>query len=104
MDLKQTYLLPAKKVKAVNPTHQTVVTKYCLAHRQVDFHVDAAARLEDYDNFGKEHSKHLAQEEKWFDVAQELESDLPKRELENIWKQLPILVNSEWEAQAASAV
>lgn len=89
------YLAPAKLVAAVNPAHQRAVTKYCEAHRRVDLAVDCAARLEDDDNQGAAYSKHLRAEEKWFDAASNIELELPKRELENIWKELPKLIFAE---------
>jgi hypothetical protein len=89
------YLAPAKLVVAVNPAHQRTVTKFCEAHRRVDLNVDLAAKYEDDDNLNAAHRRHLRDEEKWFDVASELESELPKRELENIWKKLPELVFAE---------
>lgn len=83
----QDYLKPASQVAAINPAHQRLVTKYCEAHRKVDWHVDCASRLEDDETtMGREYSKHLKLEEKWHTVACEIELDLPQRELSNIWK------------------
>lgn len=91
----QDYLKPAKLVAAINPKHQRLVTKYCEAHRRVDFHVDCASRLEDDETtMGREYSKHLRLEEKWHTVACEIELDLPQRELSNIWKVFHNLIDA----------
>ena len=91
----QDYLKPASLVVAVNPEHQTLVTKYCRAHRNVDWHVDCAARLEG-DESTFEYHEHLGLEEMWHDVACRIELDLPQRELSNIWKVFHGLIDASF--------
>jgi hypothetical protein len=92
----ETYLKPAKQVIAINPKYQQLVTKYCEAHRRVDFHVDCAARLEDDETtMGSEYSKHLKAEEKWHSRACEIELELPQRELAHLWKVFYNLIDAE---------
>jgi len=95
MDTLLNYLEAARGIAAVNPKHQKLVNRLAVADRKVDFHVDAAALAEEgkgYGEFDAEQQaaakKHLRAEEKWFGVVQEIEQQLPKREIANTYKQL----------------
>jgi|14BtaG_2_1085337.scaffolds.fasta_scaffold00216_8 hypothetical protein len=94
------YLKAANAVNAINPAHQTAVRNWAIAMRLVDYNVDCAAHYED--NAGgiiresciaPSIKKHLATEERYWNQAQDIESYLPKRELENAVKQLVAACN-----------
>jgi hypothetical protein len=98
------YLKAADGIIAINPKHQRLVTKLAQAHRRVDFHVDMESLAADQagiDNpklakiYLKARQKHLREEEKWFDKAQDIQEELPQREIANTVKQLLANVNSQ---------
>ena len=82
------YLAVAKAIKAINPKHQRTAVDWVKAQRRVDFHVDSAEWAGDQDNsaMAAKRRLHLRQEEIW--QALELESYMPRRELENATKQM----------------
>ena len=86
------YLAPAAGIEAINPTYSDLVRELIKAQRRVDFHVDAAAYLEDTaDESAAAAAKqriHLRNEERWFDACERIEEVLPKREIANAYKQL----------------
>ena len=103
------YIAVANAIRAINPKHQRTVVDWVKAQRKVDFYVDKAAWIADQpvtndcgsdasyleqtsgDTQKKLDTRHkaaLRQEEKWHDKAMELESYMPRRELENATKQM----------------
>lgn len=96
------YTAIAKSVVAINPKHQRAVIKFCEAHRRVDFHVDSASRASDLEQ-ERIHQKHLKLEDRWFDRACEIESELPRREVENAAKHLLKVAEGESNTYAAVA-
>jgi hypothetical protein len=86
--------LAAAEVTPINPKYKTLVKKFAQAHRRVDFHVDSASLIEDQidddspESLRAQHRIYLKLEEKWFDKAGEIQSELPNREIANVWKQL----------------
>lgn len=103
------YIAVANAVRAINPKHQRTVVDWVKAQRKVDFYVDKAAWIADQpvtNHCGSDapyleqttgvtqnkldgmHKAALRGEEKWHDKALELESCMPRRELENATKQM----------------
>ena len=84
------YLAVANAIKAINPKHQRTAVDWVKAQRRVDFHVDSAEWAGDQDNsaMAAKRRNHLRHEEIWHDKALELESYMPRRELENATKQM----------------
>ena len=91
------YLAAAATITAINPKHQRTVVDWVKAQRRVDFHVDAASfasdQIGDEDPYlakiyAKAEKQQLRDEEKWHNKALELESYMPRRELENATKQM----------------
>tara|TARA_B100001059_G_scaffold65800_2_gene62192 strand:- start:14203 stop:14739 length:537 start_codon:yes stop_codon:yes gene_type:complete len=98
------YLKASEGITAINPKHQRLVTKLAQAHRRVDFHVDMASLAADQIDeenpklskiYEKAEKQHLREEEKWFDKAQDIQEELPQREIANTVKQLLANVNSQ---------
>ena len=84
------YLAAASAITAINPKHQRTVIDWVKAQRRVDFHVDSAEWAADQDTaaMNAKQKTHRRHEEKWHDKALELESYMPRRELENATKQM----------------
>lgn len=103
------YIAVANAIRAINPKHQRTVVDWVKAQRKVDFYVDKAAWIADQpvtNHCGSDapyleqttgvtqnkldgmHKAALRGEEKWHDKALELESYMPRRELENATKQM----------------
>ena len=79
------YTAKASEVTAINPKYQKLVKRLFIANQTVDYHADCAEMANSFEDKRTER-KHLALEEKWADTMVAIESELPKRELTNVYK------------------
>ena len=79
------YISKASELTAINPKHQKLVERLFIATRTVDYHADCASMADSFEDKRTE-QKHLTLEEKWFDKTAAIESELPQRELTNVYK------------------
>ena len=90
------YTVVVNAIKAINPKHQRNVTEWVRTQRRIDFYVDRCAWAADQPvtewhtqkDIDRECRKYLGKEEGAHDKALELESYMPRRELENATKQM----------------